>query len=693
MLALAIMLITYEAIALHDPTPSTKWAQRADKVFITIELPDAKDVKQTLQPHGHFYFSAKSGLDNIPYKLDLELFDSVTVDVSNNSLNRKQSSRWLEKYMLPCEKSGEQLVAQAVEGGGEAPGFLKKLDTGGADNEFDDEVDVAKTAIKSGNDGKKAESKKDEEHSKPTPSIKLAQRSDKLFITTEMLDGYNLFLRLKPSSFIFAPHSSFNIGPYRLCLTLFDKIIVDGGERIVHRNDLTNKCLVLRKAISQWWPRLLKKEGKPPGFLKVDWDKWIDEDDEEGKIIYPPLQWRNEYDHILLVIFQTYFTSPYQYVKMSRVVTSGDAVYTSAVTFEDLNLSEEILKGLYVEMAFIGSIRKRKVPQAFCVCPTRELAQQNQSVLERMGKFTGITSKCAIPSASRDAIPIAKQPPITDQVVIGTPGTMKSWINSRKLSTRDIQILVFDEADHRLAEDGFKDDSERIMKDIQRSRGGCQVLLFSATFNETVKEFVSKVVKDGNKIYVKKEELPLEKVKQYKVQCPNKDAKIEVITKKILGLGQKIGQIIIFVHTRQSTRTLHTTLRKEGYECTSIQGDLKQEARDWVIREFKEGYTNVLITTDLLARGFDQAQVNLVINYDLPVKFGTDEPDCDVYLHRIGRAGRFGRKGAAFNLLCSDRDRTLTEKIENHFEHPIREIPNCKSGEDFEKALKDAGLI
>lgn len=106
-----------------------------------------------------------------------------------------------------------------------------------------------------------------------------------------------------------------------------------------------------------------------------------------------------------------------------------------------------------------------------------------------------------------------------------------------------------------------------------------------------------------------KEELTLEKVKQYKVQCPDELAKVEVIKDKIFEFGQKIGQTIIFVRTRESTRTLHNSLVKEGYECTSIQGALKQEDRDRIIREFKEGYTKVLITTDLLARGFDQAQV------------------------------------------------------------------------------------
>jgi ATP-dependent RNA helicase DDX19/DBP5 len=95
---------------------------------------------------------------------------------------------------------------------------------------------------------------------------------------------------------------------------------------------------------------------------------------------------------------------------------------------------------------------KKKIPQAICVCPTRELALQNQAVLLRMGKFTGITCMCAIPEESSSFVPVAKRPPITDQVVIGTPGTIKKWLSFKKLATRDTKILVFDEADHMLAE-------------------------------------------------------------------------------------------------------------------------------------------------------------------------------------------------------------------------------------------------
>lgn len=173
-------------------------------------------------------------------------------------------------------------------------------------------------------------------------------------------------------------------------------------------------------------------------------------------------------------------------------VTSGETPYTSAAKFEDLNLSPELLKGLYVEMKFqkpskiqaislpmilspphrdliaqahngsgkttcfvLGMLSrvdpKVQAPQALCVCPTRELANQNTEVLRKMGKYTGIASECAVPTDS-NALSIAKRAPIMAQVVIGTPGTIKKWMSFKKLGAARLKILVFDEADQMLAE-------------------------------------------------------------------------------------------------------------------------------------------------------------------------------------------------------------------------------------------------
>lgn len=417
-----------------------------------------------------------------------------------------------------------------------------------------------------------------------------------------------------------------------------------------------------------------------------------------------------------------------------KAVISGDTLYSTAATFEDLKLSKELLQGLYGEMKFtrpskiqsvslpmiltppfkglvaqahngsgkttcfvLGMLSrvdpKERVPQALCICPTRELAIQNIEVLQKMGKYTGITSVLGIPMVQHEDS-ATRRMPVNEQIVIGTPGTIKKWINHRRLSTRGLKILVFDEADHMLSDDGFKDDSLRIIKDIEKSTSKCQVLLFSATFNETVKAFVSRVIRDGNHMFVKKEELSLDVVKQYKVHCPDENAKISVIKERIFDLGEKLGQTIIFVHSRESAKALHKSLASVGWECTTIHGAVDKELRDKIVKEFKDGLTQVLISTDLLSRGFDQSQVNLVINYDLPVKHDfRSEPDYEVYLHRCGRAGRFGRKGAVFNLLYYGKDDMLMDKIQNHFGSQITEVPSWESDEDFENALKAAGLL
>ncbi|PNX72667.1 DEAD-box ATP-dependent RNA helicase 38-like protein, partial [Trifolium pratense] len=203
--------------------------------------------------------------------------------------------------------------------------------------------------------------------------------------------------------------------------------------------------------------------------------------------------------------------------------------------------------------------------------------------------------------------------------------------------------------------------------------------------------------KEHNKLFVKKEELSLDAVKQYKVRVPDELEKIEVIKNYIFEIGENVGQTIIFVRTRNSAKMLHKALVDLGYEVTSIQGAQEHDERDKIVKEFKDGLTQVLISTDLLARGFDQQQVNLVINYDLPIKHADyrgrePDPDFEVYLHRVGRAGRFGRKGAVFNLICDEKDEKTVSKIEKHFGTHIKEVQRSNV-EDYKAALKESGLL
>lgn len=136
-----------------------------------------------------------------------------------------------------------------------------------------------------------------------------------------------------------------------------------------------------------------------------------------------------------------------------------------------------------------------------------------------------------------------------------------------------------------------------------------QILLFSATFSEKVKAFVMRTVPKANFIFVETEKLSLDVIKQFRVKCPSVWEKVDVLKDRIFPAAEKLGQSIIFARNRQSASELHKKLEADGFRCTSIQGGLSHEERDRVIREFRSGETKILISTDVLARGFDQAQV------------------------------------------------------------------------------------
>ncbi|GAB4815736.1 hypothetical protein N2152v2_002782 [Parachlorella kessleri] len=439
-----------------------------------------------------------------------------------------------------------------------------------------------------------------------------------------------------------------------------------------------------------------------------------------------------------------------------KTVTAGNTLYTSAASFEELGLSAELLQGLYSEMkferpskvqaqtlpmiltpphrnliaqahngsgkttCFVLAMLSRvdvqlKAPQALCVCPTRELVLQNLAVLERMGKFSGITST----STAAADYGASRRARIEDQVIIGTHGKLKDWVSKRLLNLRTIKILVFDEADemlklpgdpgsmarwhtmvdesHAYAElwrgkqDGFADDTVRLVKQLRLANPEVQILLFSATYNERIKRFAQKVVPDANQVFVPKEELSLDVIKQYRVYCPAPGDKVRVLKDMIFPQCEKLGQTIIFVRTRETARGLHSALEREGHKCTSIEGGMLKEQRDRVVKEFREGTTKILISTDVLSRGFDVTQVTLVINFDVPVERDLRTPAFETYLHRIGRSGRFGRKGAAFNLVTGTTEKKVIDEIEAYFKHDIPEVA-LEDEDRFIAVLKKAGL-
>jgi ATP-dependent RNA helicase DDX19/DBP5 len=410
-----------------------------------------------------------------------------------------------------------------------------------------------------------------------------------------------------------------------------------------------------------------------------------------------------------------------------------DTPYASAKSFEELGLSAELLQGLYSEMKFerpskiqgetlpmiltpphrnliaqahngsgkttcftLGMLSRvdpsLQAPQALCICPTRELAIQNMQVMEKMGKYAKIS--IAYTADPRWADRVSKRDKVVDQVVIGTPGKVLGWMREKQLNCATMKILVFDEADQMMDTDGHRVDSLKIMKHLKSSTKVMpQVLLFSATFNERVKDFSTKVVPNANQIFLPAHELSLDVIKQYRVNVESTEAKEILLKEKIFPCCDKIGQTIIFVRTREGCKRLMRAMNEAGYKCTAIEGGMDHADRDRVVKEFRDGLTKILISTDVLSRGLDVSTVTLVINYDMPVEHSNPRaPNFETYLHRIGRSGRFGKKGAAFNLLLGADERAVLDSIADHFDHPVPEV-KFEDDDAFETVLEEAGLM
>ncbi|KDO23815.1 hypothetical protein SPRG_11246 [Saprolegnia parasitica CBS 223.65] len=380
----------------------------------------------------------------------------------------------------------------------------------------------------------------------------------------------------------------------------------------------------------------------------------------------------------------------------------------SAVTFEELNLPENLLKGVYamkftkpskiqsvalpmilsnppenligqaqsgsgktatfvLGMLYRASIdANQKKPQSLCLAPTRELARQIMAVATIMGKFCDIETFLAVPGND-----LEKGQSVTAQIVVGTPGRIESLIKRRQLDLKDLKIFVLDEADVMIDESGMRDRSLAIKKQIRNPN--CQMLLFSATYADEVREFAEKLVPNHNIITVKKEKLSLDGIKQFWIDCKSQAHKYDVLS-DLFGL-LNVGKSVIFVQSRETAKKLTASMREKGHSCGILHGaDMALEVRDKVLDEFRLGTTKVLITTNVLARGIDVLGVSLVVNFDIPVN-RDNQPDPETYLHRIGRTGRFGRKGAAINFVHDNKSKRDLAEIENYYEKEIVMAP------------------
>jgi len=297
--------------------------------------------------------------------------------------------------------------------------------------------------------------------------------------------------------------------------------------------------------------------------------------------------------------------------------------------------------------------------QALILAPTRELANQIQKVALALGDYNKVKCHACIGGTSiRDDIDKLRE---GQHVVVGTPGRVFDMIGKRNLRVDDLITFVLDEADEMLSR-GFKDQIYDIFKCLPPN---VQVCLFSATMAPEILDLTTKFMRDAVRILVKKDELTLEGIRQFFVAIEKEDWKMDTLCDLYETLT--ITQAIIYCNTRRKVDFLQDQLTKRDFTVSTMHADLDQKERDLVMKEFRSGSSRVLISTDLLARGIDVQQVSLVINYDLPSKI-------ENYLHRIGRSGRFGRKGVAINFVTNNDVRTMKD-IERYYHTQIEEMP------------------
>lgn len=382
-------------------------------------------------------------------------------------------------------------------------------------------------------------------------------------------------------------------------------------------------------------------------------------------------------------------------VKLADLQADPDSPLYSVKSFEELGLSEELLKGLYA-MKFNkpSKIQEKALPlllsnpaknmigqsqsgtgktaafsltmlsrvdlklnavQCVCLSPARELARQTLDVINEMGKFTGITTQLIVPDA------LGKGERATAQILVGTPGTLLELVKRRLVDLSKVHVFVLDEADNMLEAQGLADLCVRVKRSIPNN---AQLVLFSATFPDEVRVYAEKFVPHANLLELKQEELNVDGIKQLYMDCNSEQHKFEVLC-ELYGL-LTIGSSIIFVQTRNTAEKLYAMMQREGHTCSILHGKLESFERDRLIDDFREGRSKVLITTNVLARGIDIASVSMVVNYDLPLDArGVPEPS--TYLHRIGRTGRFGRVGVSISFVHDKKSYTDLMTIRKYF--------------------------
>ena len=370
--------------------------------------------------------------------------------------------------------------------------------------------------------------------------------------------------------------------------------------------------------------------------------------------------------------------------------------YKSVDTFEAMDLKEDLLRAIYgygwekpsfVQCNGIIPVIKGKdaVVQAqsgtgktgtftisclevvdptisSCQCiilnPTREIADQTLRVITNLSLYLPNIKICGVIGGKR----LSNEEVSNAHILVATPGRIYDMINRNVINMKTLKLFIIDEADSMLSR-GFKEQIIEIFKYVEKTS---QVAIYSATMPVDVLNMTKQFMNNPIKILVKQDDLTLKGIKQFYITLETEKEKYETLCDIYKTLT--ISQSMIYCSTKKKVEWLADQLEGNGFPVSKIHGDMIQTDRDDIMKKFRNGSTRVLITTDLLARGIDIQQVSLVINYDLP-------KEKESYIHRIGRSGRYGRKGVAINFVMSQYDERALKDIKSFYSTNIDEMP------------------
>jgi len=387
-------------------------------------------------------------------------------------------------------------------------------------------------------------------------------------------------------------------------------------------------------------------EDNTNNFFEVS-EENINNVEDDTHTLYKTFEDMNLKKNILRGIFSHGFETPslIQQKSIVQIQSKRDLIgqsqsgtgKTGAFTIGMLNLLEDNVKGI----------------QALILSPTRELSEQIYNVFISISKYTKFKISLSVGGTITEKLD-------DTNILIGTPGRVLDLLKNQRLNLKNCSIFTLDEADEMLSK-GFKDQIYDIFMYLPNS---VQVILFSATIPNEILEITNKFMRNPLNILVKNEELTLEGIRQYHVYVEEESWKLDTLCD--LYKMFEITQGVIFCNSKQKVEILTKKLLEQNFMVSGIHSDVSN--RQAIMNDFKYGKTRILITTDLLARGIDVQHISLVINYDIPRTKET-------YIHRIGRSGRFGRKGIAINFVTKN-EVGLLKDIEKFYSTEINELPS-----------------